>query len=603
MADLTLNINGADGLSSVLGSVGGAFAKLGQLAAECSKAFEQQAKADRQLARYAGENTAAFKAQASAMQESLGVSDDMVQSMQTMLLRFGEAPDQVEATTKAILDYSAATGEDAVSATRTLLTSVESGKTAFKDLGLQYEKTGHASQDLINVTKAMAQTLGGSAEEEAKSLTGAANKAKEQLGELKEVFGELISDVAAKTGVLSSAASLLKDIAMGAKLVLGQDLGPGIENKGMQLAAEFQRLQNMKAAWGDDPRFEESIRRQTQIVNELQAAVVSATIGKARVNLGLEKDTIGGLAKPDRLTQKGQKAAAKAFKATDVGESYAEEQDRIDENLRLASERNAREHDERELKREQEANEKLLEEAKRADREEAKRAAKAQKDWEEREEKKADAQLKAIETTQKKLAAQNEKFEAEMAAAGVSIAMALINNLNDAINKSLAGEEVDGVEVGLDVLGTVLQVAGTLVGTYFGGAAGGAVGGALGGLVGTGAKAFYKSQKKRHDGGWIEPQRYHLGGWAGMGSDEEAAILQRGERVWSRAEVSRAGGPAAVDSMARGGGGAGVTVYVQTMDAVSYMGFMGDRGGDGFRDAVMVGRGQLARLAYGGSIA
>src|SRR5687768_4112147 len=59
-------------------------------------AYLEQEKADKMLARVAGENTEAFKRQAAAMQAALGVSDDMVQGLQTMALTFGAAPDQVQ---------------------------------------------------------------------------------------------------------------------------------------------------------------------------------------------------------------------------------------------------------------------------------------------------------------------------------------------------------------------------------------------------------------------------------------------------------------------------------------------------------------------------
>jgi len=41
-------------------------------------------------------------------------------------------------------------------------------------------------------------------------------------------------------------------------------------------------------------------------------------------------------------------------------------------------------------------------------------------------------------------------------------------------------------------------------------------------------------------------QRYHSGGWPGLRSDEVPAVLQRGERVQSRAEVAMNGGASTI---------------------------------------------------------
>ena len=51
------------------------------------------------------------------MAQANNISDELVQQMQTMLLRYGEAPGAVKSTTQAVLDYAAATGTDARTAT------------------------------------------------------------------------------------------------------------------------------------------------------------------------------------------------------------------------------------------------------------------------------------------------------------------------------------------------------------------------------------------------------------------------------------------------------------------------------------------------------
>ena len=85
---------------------------------------------------------------------------------------------------------------------------------------------------------------------------------------------------------------------------------------------------------------------------------------------------------------------------------------------------------------------------------------------------------------------------------------------------------------------------------------------------------------------------------AGVGSDEEAAILQNGERVLSRSEVSAMGGPPGVESAVRGRSG-GSTVNIQTFDAGSFREIFQGRGGRGLLDATRTGVGAPA-LLFGG---
>ena len=90
--------------------------------------------------------------------------------------------------------------------------------------------------------------------------------------------------------------------------------------------------------------------------------------------------------------------------------------------------------------------------------------------------------------------------------------------------------------------------------------------------------------------------RYHAGTW--VGSDEEAAILQNGERVLSRSEVSAMGGPPGVESAVRGRSG-GSTVNIQTFDVGSFREIFQGRGGRGLLDAARTGVGAPA-LLFGG---
>lgn len=607
MADLFLNIIGSDGASAPLRAVGAGFQELSKLALECTKAFEEQAKADRQLERYAKDLTPAFKAQAAAMQEQLGVSDDMVQTMQTMLLRFGEAPDQVEATTRALLDYSAATGEDAVSATRTLLSSVESGKAAFKDLGLVYEKTGHASADLASITGALAGKLGGSAQAEADSVAGQARIAAAQIDEFKESVGQLISEFITKTGALGTFTEALRGLQELLFNTSEEKYQAKANAMTVALGHQATALDNVKFAQQD---LNEALKAGSgagpsqieYLSDQLKAAKRYAEEAKAAIHALTSGPVLGGV-KEDRLTKGGRSAAGKdeaSEKAkreadlADVQQWYAEEDEMRAANLRAVAA----------------ANEHLIAEAARADQFEADRQNKKMAGWEANREAEAkalaassDARLKAAESAAKKLeeveTKSNQRLQQKMTDAAVQIGVAFGQALTSALVMAIeAGQDADVEGAAMDIGFGLAATVGSIIGSIYSPIIGSAVGSAIGGL-GQIAGALHRKKRKedqgkKHDGGWMES--FHVGGWPGASTDEQMAMLQTGERVLSRQEVQRMGGKGGVDAAARGRGGGGLHVTVVAQDAQGVREFFEDRGGRGIFNAIRTGRGNLAGL-------
>lgn len=176
---------------------------------------------------------------------------------------------------------------------------------------------------------------------------------------------------------------------------------------------------------------------------------------------------------------------------------------------------------------------------------------------------------------------QSAEMQAKFEATGQALGVGFINALTAELDKLGSGGEFD----------IMAFIAGLLpmIGSIFG-----PIGGAIGGLAGAGLRLAGK--RRSHDGSWIGAPRFHGGGWPGVGVDEVPAILQSGERVLSRGEVSAMGGPSGVERAARGGGRGGVTINIAGLDTKSTREFFEDRGGQGLRDAVRSGQGDLARL-------
>ncbi len=623
MADLLLRLVGEDAASGPFDSVAGAAKRVGaeliKLGEDAIRSSEEQAKADRQLQRVAGDLTDTFKAQASAMQEQLGVSDDMVQGLQTMLLRFGEAPANVEATTKAILDFSAATGEDAVSATKAMLTGVQSGKSVFKDLGLEYEKTGTATKDLANVTDALAKKFAGSAAVEADSLSGQARKAHEAIGELKEAVGGLITEFIQKSGAVDTFTDALKGMQLALfggsaatnlktqQRVALQDELDYLEKHYAQLvhlretdAESYTRMISGMGTLAKSPGDE--FTRIKQLREQL--AALDADLKKT-ANLPTEGS--------DRPTGKGP-AEEKLAGIAKAAKSEAELQEEFDQAKRL-KEFGTYEENIADAKKESEGLLRVQQEGQKHEMEEQDKAAaelekQRKKDVEARDkylEEDGKHWVDGIKRNQDAVAEQNRKFESEMTTAGMKIGNALSSALVSAVEAAMDGGEFDVLGAVADVAFAVAAIAADAIISIYAenpalGQAVGAGIGAIGGLEHHARASAWKSEqaaKKHHDGEWIEPQRYHSGGMI-LGTDEVPIIGQVGEAVFSRADVARNGGRSGIEAIRRGGGGGnGPNIYISAMDTQSIQESFQDKSGRGLVDAVRTGRGPLALLFEG----
>lgn len=569
MADLRLNILGNDEASVSLDSVQGKVLGLGKALLEFSKssvkAFEDQAKADRQLAAVAGQATEAFKAQASALQESLGVSDDHVQKLQTMLLRYGEAPAEIDKTVRAILDFSAATGQDAESAISQLTSSVTTGKMAFKDLGLQYDQTGSRGDVLKAATEALAAKFGGAAAADANSLTGSVEKAKQQFGELQETFGQMIADFVVKTDVVSGLTQVFRELnyAMGGG---ESDLEYSAAQKRIHGIAN--ELQGLRDTFRD-------LSGQNAPVDVLEKIIDQIADAEKR----LKQAKGGGLATT------GAANATKAGRASGSDDSMARFKESLQERISVvtdAAEREAKlwdEHDRAQARVEEEAERDRLNSFKESLDERIDAITDAYRE----EARLADEQDKA-----------HAKEEARYAKAGEDIGTAFASSLSSSIGQLAEGQEMDLGETVGDILAAVLGVAGAALGSAIPGL-GTVAGGLIGGLAGSAIKGV--TRRKRHSGGYAGDgmARYHAGTW--VGSDEEAAILQNGERVLGRHEVAAMGGPQGVERAVRGGGG--TTINVSTLDGSTAREYFERAGGRALIDAVRSGRG-APRLLWGG---
>ncbi len=160
-----------------------------------------------------------FEAQTEELERLTLVDDKAIRSIQQLQIQMGIAPRAVEATTRAILDYSAATGQDAVSAARTLLAAVAGGKDEIAKMGIAIELTGDKTVDMERAAAALAARFGGSAQAATAGLAG-------QFGRLQkatEDAGKSLADYLQRTGVAEKVTNALTKALEGAAYALGRE--------------------------------------------------------------------------------------------------------------------------------------------------------------------------------------------------------------------------------------------------------------------------------------------------------------------------------------------------------------------------------------------
>lgn len=450
MADLQLRILGEDNASSAFNSVSGAARAAQQIIIDFTKqsvkAYMESERVQRQLQLVAKDLTGAMQAQATAMAQSMNISDELVQQMQTLLLRYGEAPGAVNATTQALIDYAAATGADARAATELLTRGVESGTGHFKGLGISIQATGDRTRDLAAATAELAKKYGGAGQADAESLTGQVRGLEEAFGDLQEAFGGFIADVGNKTGVLKTLTDELRNVTKGMDIVKRFVEAGG----GAALVASAKAI----ILGGTD----EEITASRVAFNRAAAAAVQPDILNStspegrprggRVTGGAAGGGGGGGSSGLAGDMYGPQTYAEWSNLTGPEGPAAPTPDQEAAMARAAADA---------LRRQVEIHDKAMADIERLGKEMA-----------------------------TKLAAQTQQF----AHAGAAMGAALANNLTSALEGLMGGGEQDVGKIIANILSGLLTVGGGLLGNLLLPGIGGAVGSALGGLAGAGVRGL-----------------------------------------------------------------------------------------------------------------
>jgi len=625
--DMTLNVNGnASGASAALQEAGGSVRELGddvgksvvkwqelvnvtkkavelvvKFGLDAVKAYAESERVQKQLTRAAGEYADALSEQAEALSRKYAVDDDIIKQSQVLLTQWGGVGAATEDVTKAILNYAAATGQDATSATTDLIRNVESGGVGLAKLGVHFKATGDKGKDLAAAVGALNKKFGGAAAADADSLVGQTHAAELAFEDFQKNVGGAIAEMVRATGIVPKLTKEIRDLTDSLFTPTAKKQAESSE----YIAQQVKYWEDITA--GNVVGYKDFATKTQFTFEEAQAE-----LAKWRAKLRPSDFNVTPSTTPTvtGTTNKGMKDAAGDQRSTTLslgaalqglGEITGKYTDKLNE-LQAAEVGTTNGF-------------KGYLELTKQTHQAIKDATPSWNAWYAAWEK---SNAKAMEKSRDKMAEWRAQMAEDNARAeqaqmkqwgqmGDAIGAAFVNGLAGQIEKLSSGGEIDVAVMVGDILASVIGIAATAIGTAYGAPQlGAAIGNlaAVGIRAGAGAISRGNLAKNRartyHSGGWVgdeaELPRYHSGAW--IGADEQRAILQTGERVLSRREVRAMGGPSGVDSAAQGGAGR-VVVNIQAIDSKNASESLQTDLGKGMRTALRTGRGDLPILFAG----
>lgn len=178
---------------------------IGAVLVDTAKKYDEQVQSDIKLEntlknqpQLAGASSAAFKAQASALQDVTVASDESVESAQALLGQFGATQNQILTLTPLIVDYSRKLGVDLDTAAKNVGKAIDGKATALQKSGIMVDQAAYKEDRFKAVQDALAISVGGFAQQEGATFSGRMQIMKNQLGELEEGVGKGAVDAFSK---------------------------------------------------------------------------------------------------------------------------------------------------------------------------------------------------------------------------------------------------------------------------------------------------------------------------------------------------------------------------------------------------------------------
>lgn len=174
--------------------------------------------------------TAAYQAQATALQDVTGFQDELILSADTVLTRFKLTEDQIQQAIPTILDYARATGKDVPDAAKAVGKALIGNTRALKEVGITFTATGRRGEDFAAILDLLNAKVGGTAEAFGKTTAGQLAIANARFDDVKETIGaELLPVIVELTQIGADLAEVIGPILVDALDAAVKAIQPAID--------------------------------------------------------------------------------------------------------------------------------------------------------------------------------------------------------------------------------------------------------------------------------------------------------------------------------------------------------------------------------------
>lgn len=221
----------SDGFRSLTGFVSDSISA----SAESEASLKQLQIALAQTGKLTDENVSAFQNLATQLQATTAFEDDAIIANTALIQSMARLDTEgLKRATVAATDLAATFNIDLESASRLIGKAAEGNITAFKKLGVEFNKGKDDAETFANVLSTLESRFGGAAQAQAKTFTGAITQLKNVFGDMQENIGAVIT----QNPAVIAAFSVLKSIVIG----LSESITAAFGKDNNDSVADFFRL-------------------------------------------------------------------------------------------------------------------------------------------------------------------------------------------------------------------------------------------------------------------------------------------------------------------------------------------------------------------------
>lgn len=131
---------------------------------------------------------------ASTLQQTIAIDDEAIVSLGGLLSRFKLTGEQIKQTIPAIIDASKTSGRSIEDIGLGLGKTLQGGRNALRDLGVEFKSTGNRAADLKNIIDQLNRSSLGAAKAERNTTIGSQTAFSEEVANARSAFGKSFED-------------------------------------------------------------------------------------------------------------------------------------------------------------------------------------------------------------------------------------------------------------------------------------------------------------------------------------------------------------------------------------------------------------------------